>query len=80
MILYLILKKLSPIKKFILVIFTVFTAIPNKFWINVNIDFYLGFCDLSISLFFGNYFPLNFFMLLYLFDFMFRKFFIWIIV
>jgi F-type H+-transporting ATPase subunit a len=33
------LQKLSPVRKFIFGGFTVFTAIPNKFWVNVQIHF-----------------------------------------
>ena len=32
-------KKLSPMRKLILGIFTVFSAIPNKFWVNVRLHF-----------------------------------------
>lgn len=32
-------KKLSPIRKLLLGSFTIFTAIPNKFWINIRIHF-----------------------------------------
>jgi hypothetical protein len=44
-------KKLSPLRKLIFGIFTVFTAIPNKFWINVRIHFIFVFIISSIIFF-----------------------------
>ena len=54
-------KKVSPIRKFLLGSFTVFTAIPNKFWINVEIHF-LFVCVISAIIYFlGLIFPFIFF-------------------
>ena len=54
-------KKLSPMRKLILGSFTVFTAIPNKFWINVKIHFIFVFIISAIIYFLGLIFPFLFF-------------------
>jgi hypothetical protein len=54
-------KKLSPMRKLILGGFTVFTAIPNKFWINVRIHFIYVFIISAIIYFLGLIFPFLFF-------------------
>ena len=54
-------KKLSLFRKVLFGSFTVFTAIPNKFWINVNIHFVV-LCTLSAILYFlFSIFPFLFF-------------------
>jgi hypothetical protein len=64
-------KKLSPMRKLILGSFTVFTAIPNKFWINVKIHFIFVFIISAIIYFLGLCFPTSFFLLHHVFNFMF---------
>jgi hypothetical protein len=54
-------KKLSPIRKLIFGSFTVFSAIPNKFWINVNIHFIVGFIISAMTYLLGLIFPVVFF-------------------
>lgn len=54
-------KKLSPMRKLILGSFTVFTAIPNKFWINVKIHFISVFIISATIYFLGLIFPFLFF-------------------
>ena len=54
-------KKLSPIRKLTLGIFTVFTAIPNKFWINVKINIIFVFIISVIIYILGLIFPFLFF-------------------
>jgi F0F1-type ATP synthase membrane subunit a len=60
-------QKLSPIRKLIFGGFTVFTAIPNKFWINVQINFISVFIISTIAYLLCLVFPvLFFFYLIYL--------------
>ena len=54
-------KKLSPVRKLIFGSFTLFTAIPNKFWINVKIHFIFVFIISAIIYFLGLIFPFLFF-------------------
>ena len=55
------LQKLSPMRKLIFGSFTVFSAIPIKFWINVEIHFILVFIISGIIYFLGLIFPPIFF-------------------
>jgi hypothetical protein len=60
-------KKLSPMRKLIFGSFTVFTAIPNKFWINVKIHFIFVFIISCYNLFFRSIFShLSFFFTSYI--------------
>ena len=54
-------KKLSPIRKLVFGSFTVFTAIPNKFWVNVRINFIFTLILSALIYFLGLIFPLLFF-------------------
>jgi hypothetical protein len=54
-------KKLSLMRKLIFGSFTVFTAIPNKFWINVKIHFIFVFMISSVIYSLGLIFPFLFF-------------------
>ena len=60
------LKKLSLLRKLILVNFTVFSAIPNKFWINVKIHFIFVFIISATVYFLGIIFPFFFCYIVYL--------------
>ena len=59
-------KKLSPIRKLVFGSFTVFSAIPNKFWVNARIPFIVTFVLSAAIYYLGLIFPFFFFAILYI--------------